>query len=77
MKPIHNRMPVVLSSEDKDRWLSGDPEEREALCQPYSRDDLAAYEISTRVNNPVMTIRRSLIQRITNNRDLVSSPRSE
>ncbi|SIR94290.1 Putative SOS response-associated peptidase YedK [Haladaptatus litoreus] len=52
MKPIHNRMPVVLASEDEDPWLSADSDEREALCQPYSRDDLAAYEISTRVNNP-------------------------
>ncbi|GAA0253794.1 SOS response-associated peptidase [Haladaptatus pallidirubidus] len=52
MKPIHNRMPVVLASDDEDRWLSADSDEREALCQPYSRDDLAAYEISTQVNNP-------------------------
>lgn len=52
MKPIHDRMPVVLSSDDEERWLSAGPDEREALCEPYSKGDLAAYEISTRVNNP-------------------------
>lgn len=52
MKQSTIECPVVLASEDEDRWLSADSDEREALCQPYSRDDLAAYEISTRVNNP-------------------------
>ncbi len=52
MKPIHDRMPVVLARDDEDRWLSAGPDEREALCQPYPEDDLAAYMISTRVNNP-------------------------
>ncbi|WP_458191059.1 SOS response-associated peptidase [Haladaptatus sp. NG-WS-4] len=52
MKPIHDRMPVVLPREEEDRWLSTGPDEREKLCQLYPADDLAAYEISTRVNDP-------------------------
>lgn len=52
MKPIHDRMPVVLSKEAESDWLSAGPETRKELCQPYPKDDLDAYEISTRVNNP-------------------------
>lgn len=52
MTPVHDRMPVILPSEHEDRWLSGDPDERAELCQPYPAEDLTAYEISTQVNNP-------------------------
>ncbi|WP_433629225.1 SOS response-associated peptidase [Halomicrococcus sp. NG-SE-24] len=52
MTPIHDRMPVVLPTDVEEQWLSAGPDERKALCQPYPDDDLAAYEISTRVNNP-------------------------
>ncbi|WP_135666700.1 SOS response-associated peptidase [Halorhabdus rudnickae] len=52
MEPIHDRMPVVLPREAEDRWLSADPEERHELCQPYPREDMDAYPISTRVNDP-------------------------
>jgi putative SOS response-associated peptidase YedK len=52
MKPIHDRMPVVLPQEMEAEWLSANPDTRKELCQPYPEDDLGAYEISTRVNNP-------------------------
>ena len=52
MKPIHDRMPVVLPREAESEWLSAGPDARTNLCRPYPKDDLAAYEISTRVNNP-------------------------
>ena len=52
MKPIHDRMPVVLPQGGEERWLDGGPEERKEMCAPYPNDDLDAYEISTRVNNP-------------------------
>ncbi|WP_306061544.1 SOS response-associated peptidase [Natronococcus wangiae] len=50
--PIHDRMPVVLPREDESRWLTTGIDERRELCRPYSGDDLAAYPISTAVNNP-------------------------
>jgi putative SOS response-associated peptidase YedK len=50
--PIHDRMPVVLPKDAESEWLSSGPEARTELCRPYPGDDLAAYEISTRVNNP-------------------------
>lgn len=52
MKPIHDRMPVVLTDDAESEWLEAGPEEREELCQPYPADDLDAYEISTQVNDP-------------------------
>lgn len=50
--PIHDRMPVVLPRDDESRWLTAGPDERRELCRPYPDDDLAAYPISTAVNDP-------------------------
>ena len=52
MNSIHDRMPVVLPKDAESDWLTADPDTRKRLCQPYPKDDLDAYEISTRVNNP-------------------------
>lgn len=52
MAPIHDRMPVVLPDGTENQWLTAGSEQRKSLCQPYPDDDLAAYQISTRVNNP-------------------------
>ena len=50
--PIHDRMPVILPPETEQDWLTTGPDERRELCRPYPYDDLDAYEISTRINNP-------------------------
>jgi putative SOS response-associated peptidase YedK len=55
MKPIHNRMPVIVPSGDYDRWLDPEFEDGEALrqvLQCYSSDAMEAYPVSTLVNNP-------------------------
>lgn len=52
VRPIHDRMPVVLRRADETTWLKGRADERRALCRPYPDDDLAAYPVSTRVNDP-------------------------
>lgn len=52
MKSIRDRMPVVLPEGVESEWLSAGPDARKELCQPYPDNDLTAYEISTRVNNP-------------------------
>lgn len=54
MKPIHDRMPVILAPADYDRWL--DPAVQKAdllqpLLRPFPADALAAFPVSTRVNN--------------------------
>ena len=52
IEPLHHRMAVVLPREEEAAWLTGDPEDRRALCRPYPDDDLDAYPISTTVNDP-------------------------
>jgi putative SOS response-associated peptidase YedK len=65
LEPIHDRMPVVLSRDDEQTWLSAGPEKRRELCRPYAENDLAAYPISTFVNNPYNDDAR-VIERIEN-----------
>ena len=48
MKPVHDRMPVILKPEDYDAWLK---EGKKELLQPYS-GDMIVYPVSTVVNNP-------------------------
>lgn len=53
--PLHNRMPVILAPESYERWLDPDmdqPDKLERLLRPYSADEMTAYPVGTRVNNP-------------------------
>lgn len=55
MKPIHNRMPVILPEKAEDLWL--DPKidnipTLRSLLRPYPDDEMEAYEVSTFVNSP-------------------------
>ena len=55
MRPLHDRMPVILSATEYDQWLEcrgQDVEPLHAILRPYPGDDLIAYPVSTRVNNP-------------------------
>ncbi len=55
IKPIHDRMPVILKKEDEDLWLNPDIQNSDVvlhLLKPFSSDDMETYEISTYVNNP-------------------------
>jgi putative SOS response-associated peptidase YedK len=55
VRPLHDRMPVILPRERFARWL--DPEfkavpELEALLRPYPAAAMTGYPVATRVNNP-------------------------
>ena len=54
VKPIHNRMPVILDPEDYDRWLDPEakPEDLLALLKPYPAELMAAHPVSRLVNSP-------------------------
>ena len=44
MAPIHDRMPVILGSEDWEKWLGEEPandNELKALLKPFSSERLA------------------------------------
>lgn len=54
MEPIHNRMPVVLEPDDYAMWLDPDTaaDQLMHLMRPATPGFLAAYPVSTTVNNP-------------------------
>ena len=53
LRPIHDRMPVILPPPTFDAWLDSETKSEVALglLRPYDGDDLMAYPISTRVNS--------------------------
>lgn len=54
VKPVHDRMPVMLGKSDEDVWLSPDSEadDLKALLRLYPPEDMEAYPVSREVNNP-------------------------
>jgi putative SOS response-associated peptidase YedK len=55
LKPIHDRMPVILAEEDYNNWL--DPSEKnpgayQSLLKPFPAELMQAYPVSTFVNSP-------------------------
>jgi putative SOS response-associated peptidase YedK len=55
LRPIHNRMPVILASTAYDQWLDPTVQQTaplKTLLRPYPSDKLLAYPVSTLVNNP-------------------------
>ena len=54
MRPIHDRIPAILHSEDEENWINcaANPFDKVApLLVPYPSDQMAAHITSTRVNN--------------------------
>jgi putative SOS response-associated peptidase YedK len=55
MRPIHDRMPVIISPADYACWLdptNEKPDDLLPLLQPYRGGTLVAYPVSTLVNSP-------------------------
>jgi len=55
MKPIHNRMPLILKRGDEERWLdcaANDFAAVNEIVKPFDSDLMAAHEVSRRINNP-------------------------
>lgn len=55
IRPLHNRMPVILHPDDYTTWLHSDGThlaELQHLLQPLEEDWLAAYPVSRYVNRP-------------------------
>ena len=54
VRPIHDRMPVILHEDEEDRWLDPGENSRErlqGLLQPYPSEGMDAYDVTTGVNN--------------------------
>src|SRR3989344_9146153 len=55
LRPIHDRMPVILQRDGEDKWLDPgftDPARLLPILRPYPSDLMEAYAISTLVNSP-------------------------
>src|SRR5690606_4104084 len=54
IRPIHDRMPVVLDREAWVRWIDPDaaPADLTDLLAPYAGGDMVAVPVSTHVNDP-------------------------
>ncbi len=54
MRPLHDRMPVILQSDQYDTWLSdqSSPKQRLNLMQPLDNGLLHRFRVSTVVNKP-------------------------
>ena len=56
VRPIHDRMPVILSPEYYGAWLGEDepqsPKVLEALLLPFPAEEMQCYPVSRRVNSP-------------------------
>ena len=55
MRPLHDRMPVILQPGDYDAWLNPqleDPAALQPLLHSYAGKDLTAYPVNPVVNSP-------------------------
>jgi len=55
LKPIHDRMPVILTDEAEAVWLDPAIEDAPKLLpflKPHRAEDMEYYPVSTQVNNP-------------------------
>jgi putative SOS response-associated peptidase YedK len=55
IKPLHDRMPVILDTRDKDLWLDphvSDTEQLKSLFKPYPSEMMDMYRVSNMVNSP-------------------------
>jgi putative SOS response-associated peptidase YedK len=69
LRPIHDRMPVILHAEDYQLWLDDDLRKsslREELLRPFPASEMEAYPVSPSINSP-RNQGASLIERATIN----------
>jgi len=63
MRPIHERMPVILEPETWRLWLEPETGFAEKLLKPAAEGILELYPVSTRMNNP-QYIRKDCIEKL-------------
>lgn len=54
LRPIHDRMPVILEPKDYELWLDSEAQQPQLqqLSRPYQANLMTSYSVSTKVNNP-------------------------
>ena len=52
LRPLHDRMPVILPDDEYDRWLDPKCDDPSKLLKPYPAEEMTAFPVSTLVNSP-------------------------
>lgn len=55
MRPVHDRMPVILHPEDYELWLEGDARKLDLIREilgPYPAEKMTSYPVGMSVNSP-------------------------
>jgi len=52
LKSLHDRMPVILNSNNYGHWLDSSQKDPASLLNAYPSDQMAYHEVSLRVNSP-------------------------
>jgi putative SOS response-associated peptidase YedK len=55
LRPVHDRMPVILHPDDYELWLGADARELELVkevLRPYPAEEMIGYPVSSSVNSP-------------------------
>ncbi len=52
IRPIHDRMPVIIDADDFETWFTGTPDDVAALLKPYPAEAMEAHPVSRHVNDP-------------------------
>lgn len=55
LKPVHDRMPVILKAADYDEWLDtkeANTDKLQKLLAPYPPDEMSSHAVSRAVNSP-------------------------
>lgn len=55
LKPVHDRMPVILKSNSYEKWLDTkikDTSKLQNLLVPYPADEMSSHTVSRAVNSP-------------------------
>lgn len=71
VRPVHDRMPVILHPGDYDLWLDVNASKRDLpaeLLRPYPASEMTSYPVSSAVNSP-RSRGESLIERVSLNSD--------
>ena len=50
VRPLHERMPVILKEQDYEAWLTGSVSEAQTLMKPFPAEDMLSYFVSKKVN---------------------------
>ncbi|MGB7925118.1 MAG: SOS response-associated peptidase [Pyrinomonadaceae bacterium] len=56
LRPVHDRMPIILHPEDYELWLDADARKMDIIkemLRPYPAEEMIGYPVSTSVNSPL------------------------